>query len=140
MNKKLPAFFLILFLSLLTGSSSDMPLVLCLGENGHVGIEPATHANSGHPSIPMPMGETDNSPCHDFDSHEDREACGSCYDFLLTTGNYTINPQKKKIVTCYAPLPITPVVNDFQPLIIPKERACFKVQTNQLIKTTILLI
>jgi hypothetical protein len=90
MQKRAITNLLILVMALLTGMSSQVPVVLCFGEDGHVMIELVEfshHHNQTHPS-PIRHNDLscDHSGCND---------CGDCTDLTIVSQEFITGSRQK---------------------------------------------
>lgn len=96
MQKRVITNLLILVMALLTGMSSQVPVVLCFGEDGHVQIELVEfshHHKHTHHSPTLPK----NSSCH----HNGCDNCGDCTDISIVSQDFIHNSglRAKSLVT-----------------------------------------
>lgn len=86
MQKRVITNLLILVMAMLTGMSSQVPVVLCFGEDGHVLIELVefSHHHNHPPNSPTLPGDIscDTNGCND---------CGNCTDITIVSQEFIQN-------------------------------------------------
>jgi hypothetical protein len=97
MKNKIGTKGLILFLMLITGLSTNLPLVLCFGEDGHVRLE--IEGISLIEPVSKPVTCNLDSPFHFNENKPWQSGCGDCYDLPVFSENL-INEKSGNSVEC----------------------------------------
>jgi len=141
-KKTATSILIVLLIYIFMAGNTSGELALCIGENGHVALEPVIHEHChNHPHIEL---NEPTSLAHKHDGHLESPHCRPCIDIPIFIGPFDnrlgLKPVKPNPETLICPLETEVIAHDSFILPAFPRRSYFDTDENRFLRSIILLV